>query len=292
MIIAATLVKELRERTGAGMMDCKQALVETSGNFDKAVDWLRTKGLAAASKKAGRETTEGVVALSVEGNVGVIIELNSETDFVARNDKFQHLAQNILAAARGISSGSLDELLSAKYAQGSQTVSEAITEGIAVIGENLSLRKFGRLSVNEGVVASYVHNNTMENGGKIGVLIALESTMDKEKLLNLGRQIAMHIAAARPEALDTTGVDQAKLEHEKSIFAAQAATTGKPENVIEKMLEGRIRKYYQEIVLLEQLFVMDSKTKVLDVVNNFAKENGSSIIIKDFIRFELGESSK
>ena len=286
--ITAASVKELREKSGAGMMDCKKALVECNGVFEEAVDWLRKKGLSAAAKKSGREAAEGLVAVVVDGYKAAIIELNAETDFVARNDKFQTLARNIVKIALANEKQTAELLKSAKY-NDSQNVSEAITDHIAIIGENMNLRRIDHLHITDGAITSYVHNSISEGLGKIGVLVALESAGDKNKLLDLGKKIAMHIAAARPESLDISSVDPTALEHEKVIFAEQARNSGKPENIIEKMVEGRVKKYYQETVLLEQIFVMDNKTPISQVLVDAAKEIGSSITIKGFLRYELGE---
>ncbi len=286
--ITAGLVKELREKSGAGMMDCKKALVECNGIFEEAVDWLRTKGLSAAAKKSGREAAEGLIAIAVEGNKAAIIELNAETDFVARNDKFQALARNIAKVALKTHQN-IEQLKEAAYPEGSQTVAGAITDHIAIIGENMNLRRVGYLSVDHGVIASYMHNAISEGLGKIGVLLALESTGDKLKLLELGKKIAMHIAAARPESLDTASVSAEALEREKQIFSEQARNSGKPESIIDKMVDGRVKKYYQEIVLLEQIFVMDNKTQITQVLVDAAKEIGAPVSIKGFLRYELGE---
>lgn len=285
--ITASLVKDLREKTGAGMMDCKKALQECAGNFEEAVDWLRKKGLSAAAKKSGREAAEGLVGLNVDNNNAVMVELNAETDFVARNDKFQDLVRNVLSV--GISKNmNVDELKESTY-PGFANVQAAITDLIAIIGENMNLRRVAYLSVDEGVIASYVHNSIAEGLGKIGVLVALKSSGDKAKLLELGKKIAMHIAAARPESLDIATVNQQALLREKEIFAEQARNSGKPENIVEKMVEGRVKKYYQETVLLEQIFVMDNKTPIAQVVEEAAKEIGSPITLTGFLRFELGE---
>lgn len=286
--ITAGLVKELREKSGAGMMDCKKALVECNGVFEDAVDWLRKKGLSAAAKKSGREAAEGLVALAVDGNSSAIIELNAETDFVARNDKFQALARNIVKVALSHKDKDAEALKNEKY-EGSESVAEAITNHIAIIGENMNLRRIAHLNVANGVVASYMHNAISEGLGKIGVLVALESNGDKAKLLELGKRIAMHVAAARPENLDAASVSPANLEREKQIFAEQARNSGKPDNIIEKMVEGRVKKYYQEVVLLEQIFVMDNKTPIAQVVAEAAKEVGAPVAIKGFLRYELGE---
>lgn len=287
--ITAGLVKELREKSGAGMMDCKKALVECGGNFEEAVDWLRKKGLSAAAKKSGREAAEGVIAIASNDKSAAILELNAETDFVARNDKFQSLARGIVALALNTQKD-IDGLKNAQYSsQDSKTVDEVITDHIAVIGENMNLRRVNYLNVNNGVITSYIHNAVADNLGKIGVLIALESTGDKTKLLDLGKKIAMHIAAARPECLDITSVNVENLEREKQIFAEQSRNSGKPENIIEKMVEGRIKKYYQEVVLLEQIFVMDNKTPISQVLVEAAKEVGAPVTISGFLRYELGE---
>ena len=286
--ITAGLVKELREKSGAGMMDCKKALVECNGVFEEAVDWLRKKGLSAAAKKSGREAAEGLVAVAIDGNKAAVIELNAETDFVARNDKFQTLARNVAKVA--LASGSdIEALKNAKYPEGSQTIAEAITDHIAVIGENMNLRRVSYINAANGVVASYVHNAISDGLGKIGVLVALESTGDKAKLLDLGKRIAMHVAAARPESLDTASVNPENLEREKQIFSDQARSSGKPESIIEKMVEGRVKKYYQETVLLEQIFVMDNKTPISQVLVEAAKEIGAPVTLKAFLRYELGE---
>jgi elongation factor Ts len=290
--ISASLVKELREKIGVGMMDCKKALVECNGDFDAAIEWLRKKGHAAASKKSDRSTSEGVVVLSVDGNSGAVIEINSETDFVARNEKFQEIASNI--AKIGPSVNSLAELSNAEYSKG-KTVQDAIIEGVSVVGENLKLSRFSKLTVKNGIVASYVHNHVMTNGGKIAVLLALEiikGDIKKSDLEDLGKRLAMHIAAAKPEALNPEDVSSSKVDKEKEIFSEQARASGKPENIIEKMVEGRIRKYFEEIVLNNQIFVMDNKTKISDVVSEFAKKHNSELKLSAFIRYELGEGAK
>lgn len=288
--ISASLVKKLRESTGVGMMDCKKALVECKGDFDKAVDLLRKKGHAFASKKSDRSTSEGVVILSVEGNTGVALEINSETDFVARNEKFQEIASKIAKIALSVKS--LNDLKKASYDSGKK-VEDAIVEGVSIVGENLNLSRFDRVEVKNGLVASYVHNNVMDNGGKIAVLLAVEVTKGnppKDDLESFGKKMAMHIAAAKPEALNIEDVDENKTNKEREIFAEQARASGKPDNIIEKMVEGRIRKYYEEIVLHKQTFVMDNKSKISDVVLEFAKKHDAGVELKSFIRYELGES--
>lgn len=285
--INAALIKDLREKSGAGMMDCKKALIETNGDMDEAIDWLRKKGLAAAAKKSSRVAAEGLVAVATSGNKGAVIELNAETDFVARNDKFQDLAKGVATVALKAESNDVEALKKADF--GGKTVEEAITNAIAVIGENMNLRRVSYLSVNQGVVAQYIHNSTAPGLGKIGVLVALESTADAAKLNELGRQIAMHIAAAKPEALSTTDVDPDALARERNVLKEQSIASGKSAEIAEKMVEGRIRKYYEEVVLLEQLYVLDGKTKVREVVEAAAKEMGAPIKVVAYTRFLLGE---
>lgn len=286
--ISAAKVKELREKTGAGMMDCKKALVECNGDLEVAVDWLRKKGLSSAAKKAGRVASEGLVAVVVDGKKGAVAELNSETDFVARNEKFQLLAQNIAKLA--LQTGDdVEKLKQASYPGTGRKVVDEIAEHIAVIGENMSLRRAATVEVAQGVVVSYVHNAVSEGLGKIGVLVGLESTGDKAKLQGLGKQIAMHIAAANPVSLNTDGVSLDLVKREREIFSEQAKASGKPDNIIEKMVEGRIRKFYEEVVLLEQVFVMDNKTKISQVVETAAKEIGAPVKLTGFVSFRLGE---
>ncbi len=284
--ISASLVKDLREKTGAGMMDCKKALVETNGDFEAATDWLRAKGLSAAAKKAGRVASEGLVAAVVEGNVGAIVEINSETDFVARNDIFQKLVSNVAKLALG--HGDLTSLKAAKMPSG-KSVEEEVVEHVATIGENLSLRRVENLSVKEGVVASYVHNTVVDGLGKIAILVALESKGDKTKLLELGKLIAMHVAAARPTCLNIESISPALVERERAIFTEQSKSSGKPDEIIAKMVEGRIRKFYEEVVLLEQVYVIDGKSKIREVIEAASKDISAPIALTAFGRFELGE---
>ena len=285
--ITAANVKELRERTGAGMMDCKKALGETQGDMEAAIDWLRTKGLAAAAKKAGRTAAEGLVGVAVAGNRGAVVEVNSETDFVAKNEQFQEFVRTVAdLALKG--SGNVENLLVASWPSGG-TVQEKLTSNVATIGENQSLRRTAVLQISEGVVVSYVHNSVSPGLGKIGVLVALESSADKAGLESLGKQLAMHIAAANPQALTGAELDSAMIDRERSIAAEKAKESGKPDNIVEKMVEGAIAKFRKENALLSQLFVMDNKTKVEDVVAASAKEAGSPISINAFVRFQLGE---
>jgi elongation factor Ts len=286
MTVTAALVKDLRIKTGAGMMDCKKALVEVNGDFEAAVDWLRTKGLAAAAKKAGRLAAEGLTAVCVDATRGAAIEINSETDFVAKNEVFQRIVKEVSKLATG--QDSLESLKAAVTKSG-KSVEDEIVANIATIGENLNLRRMQIVSVNDGIIASYIHNAVADNMGKIAVLVALESTGDKVKLMEVGKQIAMHIAAARPECLNKESVDPALVQREKDIFTEQSRVSGKPDNIIEKMIEGRIRKFLEEIVLLDQVFVIDGRTKISDVVTNLAKELGTPVELKSYVRFELGE---
>ena len=286
--ITAALVKELREKTGAGMMDCKKALTETGGDLEAGVDWLRKKGLSAAAKKAGRTAAEGLVAAAVAGTSGAAVEVNAETDFVARNEHFQAFASQVaeLALQAG---GDLEALKSQAYPGSGRTVSEELTSLIATIGENMNLRRTAHLQVQDGVVCSYIHSGVAEGLGKIGVLIALESSGDKTRLMELGRQLAMHVAAANPQALDVGDVDQTALDRERDVLSEQARASGKPEEIIAKMVEGRLRKYYEEVVLLEQVYVIDQENKVKKVVEQAGKDLGAPVKLAGFVRFQLGE---
>ncbi|AIK96437.1 translation elongation factor Ts [Candidatus Odyssella acanthamoebae] len=285
--ISAALVRELREKSGAGMMDCKKALTETNGNVEEAIDWLRKKGLAAAAKKAGRVAAEGLVGVATSGTKGAIVEINAETDFVARNEQFQSMVRNVTEIA--LADAHTDESLkSAKY-DDAQTVDSEITRLIATIGENMSLRRTRSLSVPQGVISSYIHNATAPGLGKIGVLVALESAAPADKLNELGKKIAMHIAAANPAALTIEEVDPTALERERTVLIEQARATGRPEEIIQKMVEGRVRKFYEEVVLLEQTFVLDGQTKVADVVEQAGKEFGAPIQLTGYVKYTLGE---
>jgi elongation factor Ts len=285
--ITASLVKELREKTGAGMMDCKKALGEVAGDIEQAVDWLRKKGLAAAAKKAGRVAAEGLVGVASEGRSGAAVEINSETDFVARNEQFQGFVGTV--AKLVLTHGDDVEALKAAKLPNGQPVSDELTRMVATIGENMSIRRAARLTVAHGVVATYVHNQIAPGMGKIGVLVALESTGDQAKLQALGRQIAMHVAAAHPQALDVDSVDPKSLDRERDVLREQARASGKPDNIIEKMLEGRLRKFYEEVVLLEQVYVVDGESKVKDVVAKAGKELGAPVALTGFVRYQLGE---
>jgi elongation factor Ts len=290
--ITAGLVKDLRERTGAGMMDCKRALVEVDADMEAAIDWLRKKGLAAAAKKAGRVASEGLVGTAIDeesnGLAGAVVEINAETDFVARNDKFQNLVRNTATIAAK-TDYTVDSLKAAPFPGESPTVEEEITRLIAVIGENMHLRRTQRLSVTDGHVASYVHNAVAPGLGKIGVLVALESTADKTKLADLGKRIAMHVAAANPQALTIDDLDAASLDRERSIVTEQARESGRPEEIIAKMVDGRLRKFYEEVVLMEQTFIIDGKTKIREMLETATKELNAPVHLKAFVRYALGE---
>ena len=286
--ITAVLVKELRERTGVGMMDCKKALTETGGDVEAAVDWLRREGMATASKKAGRVAAEGLVGALADSGRGVVVEVNSETDFVARNETFQEFV-NTLGGLALDTGGDLEALGAAAYPGFDGTVGEKLTDLIASIGENLQLRRAQGLSVGNGVVATYTHNAAAPGLGKIGVLVALESAADATKLAALGKQLAMHVAAASPQALSVETLDADLLARERSVLSDQAKSSGKPEAIVEKMVEGRMRKFYQEVVLLEQVFVVDGETKVAKVIDDVGKDLGEEIRLSGFVRFALGE---
>jgi elongation factor Ts len=285
--ITAASVKELRERTGAGMMDCKKALAETNGEMEPAIDWLRAKGLSAAAKKAGRTAAEGLVGVAVEGKRGAVVEVNSETDFVAKNELFQGFVGNVAKLA--LEQGADVETLSNAAYPGGGTVAEALTENIAKIGENQSLRRAAVVEVQQGAVVSYVHNQVAPGLGKIGVLVALEGTAAAETLQALGKQIAMHVAAAHPLALNAEQLPAALIEREQAIAMEKAKESGKPEAIIEKMVEGGLAKFRKENALLTQLFVMDNKTPVADVISAAGKDAGAPIELIGFVRFQLGE---
>jgi len=286
--IPAARVKQLRDQTGAGMMDCKAALTETGGDIEAATDWLRKKGLAAAAKKAGRAASEGLVAVQVAGRRGALVEVNSETDFVARNEDFQRLVRAIAELAPD-ARGDLDRLLQAKVSASGRSVADEITQTIAVIGENIGLRRTAVVEVDQGVVGSYVHAALAPGLGRIGVLVGLHSAGDPEQLAALGRQLAMHVAAARPQAVTVDRLDPSLVQRERAIHADQARGTGKPDNIIDKIVDGRMRKYYEEAVLLEQTFVVDPDLKVKDAVDRVAEKIGSSVAVTHFVRFALGE---
>ncbi|MEL6506100.1 MAG: translation elongation factor Ts [Pseudomonadota bacterium] len=290
--ITAAMVKDLREQTGAGMMDCKAALKETDGDMEAAIDWLRKKGLSKAAKKAGRTASEGLVQVAVEtagaGASGVLVEVNSETDFVARNEVFQSMVQEIAKAGLA-TGGDLEKLKAASFPGTDKSVEAHVAEMVGQIGENLSLRRSVGLAVQTGAIASYVHGQVVDGAGKIGVLVALESEGDKNKLNALGKQIAMHIAAVNPLAARIDDLDPEIVEREKSVLADQARASGKPEEIIGKMVEGRLRKFYEESVLLEQVFVIDGENKVGKVIEAAGKDIGAPVTLTGFSRLALGD---
>jgi elongation factor Ts len=285
--ITAALVKELREISGAGMMDCKKALAENAGNVEAAVDWLRKKGLAAAAKKAGRVAADGLVGVVAENTAGALVEVNCETDFVARNEQFQAFVAAVTKLA--LKAADLEALKALQMPGDSLTVAEKLTQLVATIGENLQLRRMVKLGVSNGVIAAYMHNSIVPNLGKIGVLVALESGADKSKLAALGKQVAMHVAATNPQALTIDSVDPAALERERAVLAEQAKASGKPAEIIGKMVEGRLRKYYEDVVLLEQVYVIDGESRVKQVIEKAGKELGSPVKIAGYVRMAVGE---
>ncbi|RXD03965.1 elongation factor Ts [Sphingomonas sp. UV9] len=285
--ITAAMVKDLREKSGAGMMDCKKALTENAGDMDQAMDWLRTKGLAAAAKKSSRTAAEGLVGVAVSGTKGAAVEVNSETDFVAKNDQFQSFVRDVTQIA--LASGGDIESLKSQAMPSGKTVEEVLTNNVATIGENQSLRRSRTLEVSKGAVVPYIHNAAAPGLGKIGVLVALESEASDEVLQALGKQLAMHIAAAFPKALNEADLDEGEIERERAIATEKAAESGKPADIIAKMVEGGIAKYRKEHALVSQLFVMDGKTKISDVVAKAGKDAGAEIKLVDYVRFQLGE---
>ncbi len=292
--ISAALVKELRDKTGAGMMDCKKALTETGGDVEEAVDWLRKKGVASAAKKAGRVAAEGLVGTFVEGNRGALVEINCETDFVARNEEFQGFVASCAKLALD-AGGDVEALAGMTYPDLSGSVAEKLTNMIATIGENMNLRRTAVVSVDQGAVAAYVHNNVAPGLGKIGVLVGLESAADPGRLQSVGRNLAMHIAFAAPEAVDVSSVSPATLERERNVLVEQARASGRPEEIIEKMVEGRLRKFYEEIVLLEQPYSgppstdIEAEAKLSKALAELGKGLGSEVKVSGFSRFHLGE---
>ena len=287
-LITAALVKELRDKTGAGMMDCKNALVETNGNIEESVDWLRKKGISGAEKKSARTAADGVVTVSFSENAAALVEINSETDFVSRNPDFQKFAKNVSSIA--LNSGSnLDELKNAKYLDSGKTVKDALTDLIGLIGENIVIRRTVLFNSSTNILSTYIHGQIDEGLGKIGVILSIESNGDVAKIKELGKKLAMHIAASKPVAISSKDVDPSIIDRERKILIEQAKDSGKPDNIIEKMVEGRISKFFSEITLLDQTWVMDGESKVSKVIENIEKEISCNIVIKDFKYFILGE---
>jgi elongation factor Ts len=287
-LITAALVKELRGKTGAGMMDCKNALVETNGNIEESVDWLRKKGISGAEKKSARVAADGVVTVSVKGNAAALVEINSETDFVSRNPDFQNFAKNISTIALNAGSG-LENLKKASYLDSGKNVQEALTDLIGLIGENIVLRRTVLLNNAKSLFSSYIHGQIDEGLGKIGVIVSLESNGDSTKVSDFGKKIAMHIAASKPLAISANDVDATIIDRERKVLTEQAKNSGKPDNIIEKMVEGRISKFFSEITLLDQTWVMDGESKVSQVIESIEKKMSCNIVIKDFKYFILGE---
>jgi len=288
MSITAAMVKELRDKTGAGMMDCKKALAETGGDMEAAVDWLRAKGIAKADKKSSRTAAEGLIAVASEGNSAVVVEVNSETDFVARNEAFQDLARSVATVALG-TDGSVETLGEASMPSTGKSVNDSIKDAVAHIGENMNLRRSAKLTVDNGVVSTYVHNAVADGLGKLGVLVAVKSDGKTEVLSTIARQVAMHIAATNPLALTSNDVDATVADRERSVFIEQARESGKPENIIEKMVEGRMRKFFEEVALMSQAFVINPDQSVAEAVKAAEAEAGAPIEIAGFVRFQLGE---
>mgnify|MGYP000220414597 CR=1 FL=1 len=286
--ITAALVKELREKSGAGMMDCKKALIENDGDVEAAIDWLRAKGIAKADKKSGRTAAEGLIGINGAGTSAVVVELNSETDFVARNDAFQELVRGVASVAIG-TDGTVDAIGAATYPATGKSVTDTIKDAIAHIGENMTLRRAVKLSVEDGVVATYVHNAASEGLGKLGVLVALKSTGNKDVLAAIGRQVAMHIAATNPLAIRSEEVDAAVAERERNVFIEQSRASGKPDAIIEKMVEGRMRKFFEEVALLSQAFVINPDLTVGDAIKAAEKDAGAPIEVTGMARLLLGE---
>jgi elongation factor Ts len=287
MTLSASMVKELRQKSGAGMMDCKKALQETDGVMEKAVDWLRKNGLSAVAKKSGRVAAEGLIGITVKENFGAIIEINSETDFVARNELFQNFVSTCSELA--LNNSDIDVLKLMPYPNSDRTVEEELTNNIATIGENMNIRRIETLKISNGVIISYVHNSIKEGLGKLGVLVSIKTDIRSDKILTLGKQIAMHIAATSPQSLNIEDLDNEMVEREKQVLIDQALASGKPKDIAEKMVIGRMQKFYQDVVLNEQIFVIDGETKIKDVIIKLGKELNSNIELISFRRLTLGE---
>ena len=288
MALSASMVKELRNKSGAGMMDCKKALQETNGNMEEAVDWLRKQGLSAVAKKSNRVAAEGLIGITVKGNIGSIIEINSETDFVARNELFQ----NFVTICSELAISSNEDILALKnmsYPNSNRTVDEELTHNIATIGENMNIRRSELLMVPKGVVISYIHNSVKEGLGRLGVLVGIESEADQASLSTIGKQIAMHIAATSPQSLNIEDLDQTVVERERQVLVDQAIASGKSSEIAEKMVTGRMQKFYQDVVLNEQISVIDGETKIKDVIKTLERDLNTSVKIIDFKKFTLGE---
>jgi len=285
--ITAAMVKELREKTGSGMMDCKSALSENGGDMEAAIDWLRTKGLASAAKKEGRVAAEGLIGLATSGTTGAVVEINSETDFVARNEQFQDMVSTIATLA--LKAEDTEKLSAMPYDSGDISVADHLKQMVGSIGENMVLRRSQNITVSNGAIGSYMHNAAAPGLGKIGVLVALESKGDKDKLEELGRKLAMHVAAANPLAVTQDDIDPGIIERERAVLTEQAKESGKPENIIDKMVEGRLRKYYEEVALMSQVYVIDGESKVEDALKAAEADIGAPVKVSGFLRHALGE---
>ena len=288
MSFSASMVKELREKSGAGMMDCKKALIETECNMDDAIDWLRKQGLSAVAKKSSRVAAEGLIGITIKDTKGGIIEINSETDFVARNELFQSfvkICSNLVLTSKS----NIDVLKNLPFSNSDNTVDQELKNNIATIGENMNIRRIEYIEVSEGVLVSYVHNKVSEDLGKLGVIVAIESKANKDKLLEVGKQIAMHIAATSPKSLNIDDLDTNLVDREKEVLIDQAVSSGKPKDIAEKIVQGRMKKFFQDVVLNEQVSVIDGETKIKDIIKNLSKELGTQVILKDFKILKLGE---
>ena len=288
MSLSVAMVKELREKSGAGMMDCKKALSENNGQMEEAIDWLRKKGLASVSKKSGRVAAEGLVGINVKSNSGVIIEINSETDFVSRNEIFQNFVKTCAELAL-LKKSSIEDLKKLPYPGSDRTVDEELANNIATIGENMNIRRLEFLEVSEGGLFSYIHNSTAEGLGRLGVLVSLESKLNVDELVTLGKQIAMHVAATSPKSLSIDDLDEKIVNRERQVLIDQAIASGKPKEIADKIVQGRMHKFYQEVVLSEQVSVLDGETKIKDLVKNFSKEKNSDIELTGFKIIKLGD---
>ncbi len=288
MALPASIIKELREKSGAGMMDCKKALIETDGNMEKAIDWLRKQGLSAVAKKSGRVAAEGLIGVSINNNSGALIEVNSETDFVARNELFQNFVKTCSTLVLS-SKNDIDALQNLPFPNSDKTVNQQLINNIATIGENMNIRRVEFLEVSEGILVSYVHNNVADGLGRLGVIVALESKAKKQDLLETGKQVAMHIAATSPKSVNIEDLDQDIVERERQVLIDQAMSSGKPKQIAEKMVQGRMNKFYQEVVLSEQVSVVDGETKIKDLVKKLSSDINHDVKIKDFKILKLGE---
>ena len=288
MTLSASMVKELREKSGAGMMDCKKALIESNGNMEEAIDWLRKQGLSAVAKKSSRVAAEGLIGVTIKGTKGGIIEINSETDFVARNELFQNFVKTCSDLVLH-SKNDIDVLKKLAFPKTDKTVDQELSHNIATIGENMNIRRAEFLQISEGILVSYIHNKVAEDLGKLGVIVAIESKANANDLFETGKQIAMHIAATSPKSLNVNDLDENLIEREKEVLIEQAMSSGKPKEIAEKMVQGRMQKFFQEVVLNEQIFVVDGETKIKDLLKKLSQDLGTEVVIKDFKILKLGD---